>query len=334
MGCLLSVCPSAWGWNHRASSFELGFVADLDKASKVADSTTPLFQSYLQKAVLHRKLVDDKVEYTVSWKDVAPFTTSLNEAGRGFELSELAWCRGDLHTFDDRTGLVFRLEKFQLSDQPHDIRAVPVTIVTEGDGSTTKGKKHEWATAKDGELYMGSTGKEFITGNDVDNTHNMWVSILSKDGVLRFEDWTDNFAKVREFVGCGYPGYLIHEAIEWSAVHRKWFILPRRVSKDAYDETADEQRGSNVMIVASEDFSRLEVRTVGPITPERGFSSFKFVPSTQDSVIVALKSVEIEATKSQSSYVTVFTVDGDVLLPETPLPGTFKYEGVAFLREY
>jgi soluble calcium-activated nucleotidase 1 len=38
---------------------------------------------------------------------------------------------------------------------------------------------------------------------------------------------------------------------------------------------------------------------VGKITPERGFSSFKFLPGSRDTVILALKSVEEAATGKQ-----------------------------------
>jgi len=42
-------------------------------------------------------------------------------------------------------------------------------------------------------------------------------------------------------------------------VHKKWFFLPRRESKERYDETLDESRGTNLMLVADEDFSNVEV---------------------------------------------------------------------------
>ncbi|KAF0692186.1 Aste57867_16710 [Aphanomyces stellatus] len=326
-----------------SDSFEIGFVADLDKASKVLGTKTQLFQSHFQKAVLSRSerkigndpASSDQYDYSISFKDMATFTTTLNEAGRGFELSELAWFQGQLHSFDDRTGAVFRLDGFDMSDDVNELRAVPVAIVMEGDGNSSKGQKHEWATVKDGELIMGSNGKEFTTGTTIIHENNMWVAILARNGAIRHENWTDRFKKVREFLGCGYPGYVIHEAIEWSPVHRKWFILPRRVSKDEYDDMLDEKRGSNLMVIADEDFETLTVRQVGSIiAPERGFSSFKFVPGTQDSVIVALKSMESEELQAQAAYVTVFTVDGTILMPETPLPGAYKYEGVAFMHDY
>lgn len=53
------------------------------------------------------------------------------------------------------------------------------------------------------------------------------------------------------------------------------------------------------MILASKDFSEIETKTVGQVVPERGFSSFKFVPGTHDQVIMAIKSVEDSATDTQ-----------------------------------
>lgn len=43
----------------------------------------------------------------------------------------------------------------------------------------------------------------------------------------------------------------------------------------------------------------------------------KFVPGTDDQVVVALKSEEIEAEGSQTTFIMVFTLDGEVLLDET-----------------
>jgi len=68
------------------------------------------------------------------------------------------------------------------------------------------------------------------------------------------------------------------------------------------------------------------------ITPERGFSSFKFLPGSRDTVIIALKSEENSATDAQTSYLTIYGEQADgswrVLLEETELPGAAKFEGL------
>lgn len=319
----------------RPDSFGLVIVADLDKKSRDATSSKPLYYSYLQHATLKitKNDVLQKDELSVKWGEKTKFTTTMNEAGRGFELSELAWFDNKLLSFDDRTGIVYRLKDFEGGAKP--IQAIPEHIVMEGNGVAGKGQKHEWATVKDDELYMGSVGKEF-TDNDghVLGDSNLWVAVMDKHGDIRHEDWTSHFARVRTALGADWPGYVVHEAIEWSEVHRQWFILPRRVSSEAYNDMLDEQRGSNKLVVASEDFSSIEVLEVGKVTPLRGFSSFKFMPRSGDNIIVAIKSVEIDAEDSQTSFLTVFDVKGNVLLEETELPGGHKYEGIAFERDW
>lgn len=315
-------------------SFGLVIVADLDKKSRDESSSKPLYFSFLQHATLKitKNEIVQKDEFSVKWGEKRKFTTTLNEAGRGFELSELTWFDGKLLSFDDRTGIVYRLKNFE-GGKP--IQAIPEHIVMEGDGVAGKGQKHEWATVKDDELYMGSVGKEY-TDNDgnVLADSNLWVAVMDKHGDVHHEDWTSNFARVRTALGADWPGYVVHEAIEWSPVHRQWFILPRRVSTEAYNDMLDEKRGSNKLVVASEDFSTIEVREVGKITPLRGFSSFKFLPRSGDNLIVAIKSVEIEDENLQTSFLMVFDIKGNVLLEETELPGGHKYEGIALARDW
>lgn len=324
----------------KPDSFGLVIVADLDKKSKDESSKKPQFMSYIMHATLKvspgsASAQQKRDAYSVSFGEESKFTTSMNEAGRGFELSELAWFGGKLLAFDDRTGIVFRLKNFEHPSATKPLQAIPEHIVMEGDGVAGKGQKHEWATVKDGELYMGSVGKEFTDNSgNVISDGNLWVAVMDRAGDVRHEDWTAHFAAVRKALACDWPGYVVHEAIEWSPVRRQWFILPRRVSTEPYNDMEDEKRGSNKVVIASEDFSSIEVREIGKITPLRGFSSFKFVPRSDDSVIVAIKSVEVEDEQRQTSFITVFDVDGNILMDETEIPGAKKYEGVAFAHDW
>ena len=61
----------------------------------------------------------------------------------------------------------------------------------------------------------------------------------------------------------------------------------------------------------------------------RGFSSFKFLPGSKDSIIVALKTEEVHG--ETKSYITAFTLDGDILMSDTLVSQKYKYEGVEFL---
>ncbi|GMH52528.1 hypothetical protein TrRE_jg3449, partial [Triparma retinervis] len=131
--------------------FHITAVADLDKRSKLGSSE---WYSVLLPGVLSRS---GGGGYEVQWGPARQVSTKHNEGGRGMELSELTVYDGRLLSFGDRTGIVFEL----IRDGGGGIKSVPRFILTEGDGETDKGMKVEWATVKDGNLYIGSFGKEF-----------------------------------------------------------------------------------------------------------------------------------------------------------------------------
>lgn len=315
-------------------TLDISIVADLDKKSKAESDGKVKFFSIFRRGQLQR---DKRNKFVVKWSKPEKFETQMNEGGRGFELSALKWFGGKLFTFDDRTGIVFELFNFRGAKMA-EMFAAPRYVIMEGNGESSKGQKNEWATVKDKEMYIGSIGKEY-TDNDgnIINRHNFWVGVINAEGKVSHVDWTQHYARIRSALGCEYPGYVIHEAIEWSHVHQKWFILPRRVSKDPYNDMLDEKKGSNHLLIANEDFSDIDVRTVGTtiIRPERGFSAFKFLPNSKDSVIVALKSMENEKLEQQSTYIMVFDIEGKVWMEETEIPGDGKkYEGIAMLNDW
>ncbi|XP_032726361.1 soluble calcium-activated nucleotidase 1 isoform X2 [Lontra canadensis] len=123
-------------------------------------------------------------------------------------------------------------------------------------------------------------------------------------------------------------GYLIHESACWSDTLQRWFFLPRRASHERYREKDDEHKGTNLLLSAAQDFSDISVSRVGDVVPTHGFSSFKFIPNTDDQIIVALKSEE-DGGKI-ATYIMAFTLDGRFLLPETKI-GNVKYEGIEFI---
>ena len=324
--CLLSslnnVTPAR---NLRSDSqdsgvYNLAIVSDLDKRSKVSSDHKGKWKSVMMKGQLKKQ---EDGSFSIEWIQNTTLYTKISEAGRGMELSALVDFNRRLYAFDDRTGLVFEV---------YMNKAIPRYILMEGDGNTDKGQKTEWATVKDGKMYVGSFGKEYTNPDgSIKNTNNMWVSVIDSRGVITHEDWTNRFNKLREAAGCPYPGYMIHEAITWSPHRKQWVVLPRRVSKEAYDENEDERRGSDTVLFASEDFSHIEVRHMTPLTPTRGFSEFKFLPGSNDRIIVAMKSEENEEMGTQNTYITVFDIDGNILMEETDIPGAMKFEGLEFL---
>lgn len=297
--------------------YRIGVIADLDTASRSSKAQT--WFSFMKRGFL--TLSDSGHRLQVEWDtDMLTLESHLSEKGRGMELSELVVFNGHLYSVDDRTGVVYRIEGS---------RAVPWVILPDGDGSVSKGFKAEWLAVKDEHLYVGGLGKEWTTtSGEVVNNNPEWVKVVGCHGDVQHENWVPHYNSLRNAAGIHPPGYLIHEAAVWSDSFQRWFFLPRRASHERYEETADERRATNLLLSCPADFSYIKLRQVGPLNPTHGFSSFKFVPGTEDKIIVALKSEE-DAGKI-ATYMIAFTLDGHVLMPETKI-GDVKYEGLEFI---
>lgn len=297
--------------------YRIAVIADLDTDSKAREENT--WFSYLQKGYLTLSHSGDQV--AVEWDPGHRVLEShLAEKGRGMELSDLVVFNGKLYSVDDRTGVVYRIE----GNTP-----VPWVILSDGDGTVGKGFKAEWLAVKDEHLYVGGLGKEWTTTTgEVVNENPEWVKVVGFRGSVNHENWVASYNALRAAAGIHPPGYLIHESACWSDALQRWFFLPRRASHERYSERDDERKGANLLLSASADFGAVSVRRVGEVVPTHGFSSFKFVPNTDDQVIVALKSEEDGG--KVATYIMAFTLDGRFLLPETKV-GDVKYEGIEFI---
>ncbi|CAH1376342.1 unnamed protein product [Tenebrio molitor] len=300
-------------------TFRIGVIADLDTNSK-SDTEKNVWFSYLMRGYLSYSPTRHTV--VITWDRASPtkLTSSYALKGRGMELSELVVFDGRLLTFDDRTGLVFEI----VND-----KAVPWLLLMDGDGKNSKGFKSEWATVKDEVLYVGSMGKEWTTpSGSFENNNPQYVKAITTKGEVSHLNWVDEYKRVREVLGIYWPGYMIHESGVWSDVHRRWFFLPRRCSKEQYNESLDEHRGCSVLITANEDLFDIKTTQILNAKPTRGFSSFKFIPSSEDQVIVALRTEELEG--KTATYVTAFKINGEVLLDDFHI-SDMKYEGLEFI---
>eukprot|EP00698_Gefionella_okellyi_P010326 TRINITY_DN2674_c0_g1_i1.p1 TRINITY_DN2674_c0_g1~~TRINITY_DN2674_c0_g1_i1.p1 ORF type:complete len:396 (+),score=80.19 TRINITY_DN2674_c0_g1_i1:73-1188(+) len=293
--------------------YSIGVIADKDKKSKSEDGKR--WQSIFKTG----RILHTPNQFEVMWEDETLLEGEMNEAGRGMELSELVNYNGMLLTCDDRSGIVYEIVNKKL--------VVARFILPNGDGHTDKGFKCEWMTVKDGLLYVGSTGKEWTQNGKVINHDPMWVKVIDARGHVTHLEWEHVYNKLRQVTGTTEPGYLLHEAVAWHQQRRQWFVLPRRVSTLEYDDVEDERRGSNTVLICSEDFSSVEVKHIGEMIPSHGFSSVKFLPGRPDTFIV-VKSEEDGA--NIASYLAIYQIDGTVLMPETKFADV-KYEGVEIL---
>jgi hypothetical protein len=221
----------------------------------------PLFCPLSTQGTLRRK----GESYDIVWDAPAEVSTAHNEAGRGCELSELVKFQDNLYTFDDRSGIMFQVMNPARSDAAEAPFLVPRNIFLEGSGDINdKGLKIEWATVKDSTLVVGSFGKEYTNSKgEIVHSNNLWSVVVKPDGTKAHVNWKPHYDAMRATLGYTSPGYFIHEAVVWSPHHRKWFVFPRRASKEAYDDVADEKRGSNMIIMASHDFKEVVSTTVG-----------------------------------------------------------------------
>lgn len=237
------------------------------------------------------------------------------------ELSDLVVFNGNLYTCDDRTGIVYKIVGVEM---------IPWIILSDGNGHSSKGFKCEWMTVKDKNLYVGGLGKEWTTTTGVVLNHNpQWIKKISSLGSIEHINWSDYYNNMCSASGLNSPGYMIHESAMWNHFHHKWFFLPRRVSTTKYNEVEDERKGTNIIISFEENMSNIHIDTVGPLIPTHGFSSFKFIPLTNDKVIVALKTEENNG--ETATYITAFTITGKVLLPEKRIKSNKKFEGIEFI---
>ena len=297
--------------------FRIGIIADLDENSK-STSKENTWTSHFNRGYL---TLHGNGRISVEWDtEKIVLSSTLSQKGRGMELSELIVFNGKLYAVDDRTGVVFQIL---------DTHNVAWVILPDGDGSEEKGFKAEWMAVKGKTLYVGGLGKEWTTTEGVFQNHNpQWVKSIGPNGDVVHHDWVSRYEAMRGAMGIQHPGYIIHEAANWSDKHKKWFFLPRRASHKSYNEKDDEHRATNVMITCDEDFTNCDVRAIGDLNLTHGFSSFKFIPGTEDRLFVALKTEEDRGTIR--SYITAFDLNGKQLLEET-LIGDNKFEGIEFI---
>jgi hypothetical protein len=121
-----------------------------------------------------------------------------------------------------------------------------------------------------------------------------WVKTVDENGRIENHDWGSVYSTLRKAAGVTQAGYLWHEGVHWDEEYRRWVFLPRKRSMTlTYSEKADEIRGTNIVLIASEDFEDVTVvEGVGPWEPKYGFSTIRKVPGSSD-VFMAVKVKEI-----------------------------------------
>ena len=260
--------------------------------------------------------------------------------GRGMELSDLALF-GDppeLWSVCDSTGILHRLAGPLAAEGPRSV--LPQRVLLDDGGTSHLPAKSEWMAVKDGLLHVGGHGKEWVSGGVIRGRGAEWVRVISDEGALQYQDWRERYGAIRNATGTSFPGYLSHEAVDWDAVHRRWVIAPRKAQASdvpgGYDDLADEQRGTNLLLQASEDFRTIRQTTVGSLEPAWGASGLRLLPAGADTRQArhALIVRSSEVGGSAQSSLGVFSVEDGQPMDSSALwhpVGPRKYEGVAWL---
>lgn len=238
------------------------------------------------------------------------------------ELSELVFFHNKLLTFSDRTGVVY-----EISD---DSRLIPLWILADGNGKSEEGFKSEWATVKDDHLYVGSTGKVWEEEGKIMNDNRQWIKKVSLDGKIEHIQWSDVYKKLQNFTNT-LNGFVVHEAVNWNPMDRRWYFLPRKLSSKKWSRKEHDEAGNQFLISCNESFEDWKsIELLGRSHYRHGFSSFKFVPFREKEEIVALETEEL-GDVVHSDLVVVNIKTGKFLLHKRL--GDVKYEGIEIIKE-
>jgi soluble calcium-activated nucleotidase 1 len=299
-------------------------VADLD-----GNSNRYRFKRYEWNSFLKvGQILWDGEQFDVEWVNRLDLVSSIATNNRSMEFSELTWWNGAYLAVCDYTGIVWKV-------RPTTGEVFPRFVLADGDGKTTRTLKAEWMTVYDGQLFIGSHGKEWTKDGVILGRGAEWVKVIQPEGLIRSVHWIHEYDMMRRATGTEFPGYLTHEAAVFNHYSRQWVFLPRKASKEAYDDSADEHRGTNLLLLCSEDFANVTVLTVGPLEPEWGFSSVALVPGSNGKYLIATKVHEVG--DDHRTKLTIFEgATGRIMLtPELFVEvEDIKYEGVEFLGEH
>nr|QHO60715.1 salivary apyrase [Sergentomyia schwetzi] len=299
--------------------FYFGLIADRDRNSRV-EGQSQTYESILKFGEL--KYENDLYELVVK-QDNTVVKTKYSHKGAGAELSEFIDFNGKYYAVDERTGILFEVD-------PSD-KLIPWAILAAGDGNSRIGFDAKWATVRNDMLYVGSLATEYIDRNGKRQDTSFWVKTITKRGSVRSINWKDRYERVRKAMGIDYPGFVLHEAVNWSPINSQWVLMPKKCSTRPYDTTI-ESVGCNKIVIADEKFSDIQSIDIDRESsdPAAGFSSFKFIPGSKDKHILALRTVK--KNDKTTTYAVVVNTDGKVLMPEKKISSE-KFEGVLFFKE-
>jgi hypothetical protein len=235
----------------------------------------------------------ERERQTVLWRAAAVVLADdgggggWREVERGREEGEHLRLVGRVVGACDVTGLLLQVGELYEGEREREgervlrVRRVPLPLTTIADPVTGSPFKAEWSLVTTQSLFIGSTGKEWVTPQGETAHRRMeQVAELSHSLSLRAtHNWTAPFASLRASLSASFPGYLIHEAV--TAIDENLFFFPRRRSVgEAYSERGEEAAGTNVAVrTVGGSFERLHTFTLSsPPQPGWGVTEAVALP--------------------------------------------------------
>ncbi|KAF7635386.1 Glyco_tran_10_N domain-containing protein [Meloidogyne graminicola] len=100
------------------------------------------------------------------------------------------------------------------------------TIIFLTNTATKKGRAMESNVLS---IFLTIFNKQKFVNKDgtVRDKNRMFIKKINSKGEIQHIDWFNNYDKLRNAANCSFPGFLVHEAVQWSNVHKQWVFLPR-----------------------------------------------------------------------------------------------------------
>jgi soluble calcium-activated nucleotidase 1 len=299
--------------------YDFQVVADLDLFSR--DPQEFVWRSYLKSGVVKRTSgKHERPLFEVDFTGERVLKSHTATKNRSMELSELVIFNRLTLAFCDYSGIVYKIHP--------DGQVFQRWAIADGDGDEAKPFKTEWATVKDGRLWIGSIGFEWLSANgDILHRNAEWVKVIDERGGIRNLNWHPVYQTIRTAANATHPGFLWHEAVEWDPLTRRWIMLPRFGSTTQRYQPGHEGEGQNLLIICDEFFTDVQFVKLKNHDPRYGFTSVRKLPGSR--LFVALR-VREEGTLHHTQM-GIFDLDGEFYTnPPFIDVGDRKFEGLAF----
>lgn len=308
-------------YKNSIKQLRIAMISDDDK--ETFDNKT--FRSHMYIGTIDT--TEEKWKYTQT--EAIDFSTGFNilaSKSRGNELSDLVWFYDTLYSFDDKTGIGFEMDTVNKNMYPRMIFA--------GSNGTSKiGMKVEWSTVMGDQMVIGSHGNTHWDGRE--DYQNSYVHYIDKDLSQETVAWIDEYENINRALNITYPGYVTNEAISYSNQNDQWYVFPRKVSEEEYNETRDYTLSSEYFLICDNNVNNCKKYRDPQRRPERCFSSIFPVPYNEK-IVVYTKSVENES--GTESYIGAVSFDGveegkegKIIMDEVQITDKYKIEGVELL---